>query len=72
MPAFEQAVLATLEFVADEGGDEINRRQLTALRVLQTRFEDSGHARETQLAERTIEFDEIHDGSPVVRSMRSR
>ena len=31
-----------------------------------------GHAGEPKLAERVIEFDEIHVGSPVCRSMRSR
>ena len=31
-----------------------------------------GHAGEAQLPKRAIEFDEIHDWSPVLRSMRSR
>ena len=32
----------------------------------------AGHAGEAQLAEGLVEFDEIHDESPVLRSMRSR
>ena len=47
-------------------------RHLLGLGLAQARFEDGGHAGEAQLAERAIEFDEIHVGSPVVRSMRSR
>ena len=45
---------------------------LLGLRLPEARFEDGGHAGEAELPERAIEFDEIHDGSPVVRSMRSR
>src|SRR5687767_7622196 len=68
----EQTVLPPAEFVRDEGGDEIDRRHLFSLRLSQPRLQDCRHPGETELAERTIEFDEIHDGSPVVRSMRSR
>ena len=35
------------------------------LRLAQARLEDVGHAGEPELAERVIEFDEIHVGSPV-------
>ena len=48
------------------------RRELLGLRLAQAGFEDGGHAGEAELAERAIEFDEIHSGSPVLRSMRSR
>ena len=70
--AFEQAILPAAEFVGDEGGDEIDGRHLLGLRLPQPRVEDRGHAGEAQLPEGAIEFDEIHYGSPVVRSMRSR
>ena len=68
----EQAVLAALELVGDERGDEVDRGHLLGLRLQQARFEDVGHAGEAELAQRLVEFDEIHDGSPVLRSMRSR
>ena len=68
----EQAVLAALELVGDERSDEVERCHLLDLSLLQARFEDVGHAGEAQLAQRLVEFDEIHDGSPVLRSMRSR
>ena len=70
--ALEQAVLPPAEFVGDERGHEIDGRHLLGLRLAQPGVEDGGHAGEAQLAERAIEFDEIHCGSPVVRSMRSR
>jgi hypothetical protein len=31
-----------------------------------------GHAGEPELPQRAFEFDEIHEGSPVVRSVRAR
>ena len=68
----EQAVLAPLEFVSDERGDHIDRGHLFDLSLLQARFEDVSHSGEAELAQRLVEFDEIHDGSPVLRSMRSR
>jgi hypothetical protein len=68
----EQPVLAPPEFIGHEGGDEINRRHLFRLRLVETCFQDGSHAREAELAQRAIEFDQIHDGSPVVRSIRSR
>ena len=45
---------------------------LLGLRLAQSGFEDGRHAGEAEFAERVIEFDEIHSGSPVLRSMRSR
>ena len=72
MAALEQPVLAALQLVGDERGDEVERRQLLGLGLAQAGFEDVGHAGEAELAERAIEFDEVHVGSPVLRSMRSR
>ena len=51
--------------------DEIEGRHLLGLRLSEPRFQDGGHAREPQLPERPIEFEQIHGVSPV-RSMRSR
>jgi hypothetical protein len=68
----EQTVLAAPQFVGDERGDEVDGRELFCLRLAQPGFEDGRHARESELPEGAIEFDEIHSESPVVRSMRSR
>ena len=68
----KEAVLPPLQFVAHERGDEIERRQPLGLGVPQARLQDVGHAREAELAQRAIEFSQIHVGSPVVRSIRSR
>lgn len=70
--ALEQPVLAPLQFVINERGDEIDGRQRLALCLMQPRFEDRRHAREPQFTQRVIEFSQIHVGAPVVRSMRSR
>ena len=64
VPAGEQAVVAPLELVGDERGDEIDRRERFGLGVVQARFEDIGHPGEAQFPQRLIEFDEIHTGSP--------
>ena len=68
----KQPVLAPVEFVADEGGDEVERGHLLSLCLVQARVEQVGHAGEPEFAECLVEFDEIYDGSPVLRSMRSR
>jgi hypothetical protein len=71
-PTGDEPVLPADELIADQSRDEIEGGLFLRLRLPQARLEPIGHAREPQLAERVIEFDEIHDGSPVVRSMRSR
>ncbi len=68
----EQAVLSPQEFVGDEHRHEIDGRDLFRLRLAQSGFQDGRHAGQAELAERAVELDEIHRGSPVVRSMRSR
>ena len=68
----EQLVLAALEFVGDERGKQVDRCHLLGLGLEQAGFEDIGHSREAQLAQRLVEFDEIHARSPVLRSTRSR
>lgn len=72
MAPFKEPVLPALQFVTDEGGDEVERGELLGLRLTQPRFEDRRHAGEAKFSERVIEFDEIHGRSPVLRSMRSR
>ena len=72
VPALEQAVLSAQELVGHEHRHEIDRRELLGLGVAQSGFEDGRHAGQAELAERAIELDEIHSGSPVLRSMRSR
>ena len=72
VPTLEQPLLSAQELVRDEHRDEINRRQLLRLGVTQSGFEDGRHPGKAELAERAIEFDEIHSGSPVLRSTRSR
>jgi hypothetical protein len=72
VPALEQPVLPSAEFVSDQGGHEIDGRHLLRLRLPQPRVEDRGHAGESELPKGAIEFDQIHHWSPVVRSMKSR
>ena len=72
VPAGEQAVLAALELVGDERGEQVNRGELLGLGLEQARLEDVCHAGEAQLAQRLVEFDEIHEGSPILWSIRSR
>jgi hypothetical protein len=60
--AVEQSVLAALELVGDERGDEIDGRQFLGLRLAQARVEDGGHTGEAELPQGAIEFDEIHEG----------
>jgi hypothetical protein len=61
-----------LELVADERRDEVDGRQSLGLGLAQAHLEDVGHAGEAELAERAIEFDEVHAGLLGRRSMRSR
>ena len=61
----QETVFASLQFVGDERGDEIERREPFGLGMPQSGFEDVGHAGESELAERTIQFDEIHSEPPV-------
>ena len=72
VPAFEQSVLPTQQLVGHERRHKIDRGELFGLGVAQAGFEDGRHARQAEFAEGVIELDEIHTGSPVLRSMRSR
>ena len=72
VPAGEQAVFAALELVGDERGEQVDRCHLLGLGLEQSGFEEVGHSGEAQLAQRLVEFDQIHVGSPVLRSIRLR
>ncbi len=72
VPALEEAILAAEEFVADQGREQVDGREAFGLGLVQPGLENRSHAREAELAERVIEFNEVHGGSPSVRSMRSR
>ena len=50
VPAGEQAVLAALELVGDERGEQVDGGHLLGLGLEQTRLEDVCHAGEAQLA----------------------
>jgi hypothetical protein len=58
--ALEQAVLAPGEFVGDEGGHEVDGRDLLSLRLSESGVQDGGHAGQPELSKGAIEFDEIH------------
>jgi hypothetical protein len=71
--AAEEPVLPAQQLVADERGDEVQVRLALGGRALDADLQHVGHAREAQLAQRTIDFDDVHDGSPsVMRQTRSR
>jgi hypothetical protein len=71
---FEQAVRAPGEFVRDQRGKQVDGRHGFGLSLKQAGFEHVGHAAEAELAQRALEFDEVHSGvfSLVFPSMRSR
>jgi hypothetical protein len=72
-PPREQTVLSTLQFVADERRQKVDMRLSCGRRALDSDLEHVSHAREAQLAQRTVNFDEVHDVSPLVmRHTRSR
>jgi hypothetical protein len=70
-PACEQAILPPDQFVADECGDEIERREPLGLCLTEPGFERVGYPGEPKLAERTIKFGECHSESPVRRGDRA-
>src|SRR5260370_19920754 len=73
-PAIEEPVLAALELVLDERGKEVDGGELLRLGLQQPWFEAGGHAGAAELAEGTLQLDEVHVGrsSWVLRAMRSR
>ena len=68
----DESVLAALELVLDEHGEEVERRHLLGLGLEQAGLKGIGHAGEAELAEGAIDFDGVHGVSLVLRSMRSR
>lgn len=69
-PPRKESILSAHELVGDERRDEVDGRELLGLRLAQSRLEHVGDARKAQLAQRAVEFGEIH--SSVLRWMRSR
>jgi hypothetical protein len=65
--ASEQPILAARELVLDEHGQEGERGQALALCLDQAGRERIGHAGQAQLAERAIDPEGVHGGSPWVR-----
>jgi len=68
----EETVLAPLQFVTHEHRDGVEGCHLLRLRLAQPCLEHVGHSRQTQVPQGTVEFDEVHAGSPVFLSMRSQ
>jgi hypothetical protein len=60
--AGEQPVLAAEELVADEGGEEVDGRQLGGLGFEQAGLEGGGHTGAAELAKGALQFDEVHEG----------
>ena len=71
---FQQAVRAACEFVADQRGEKVDGRHRFGLRLSEASFQHGGHAAEPELAERALQFDEVHSDwfSWDLSSMRSR
>ena len=64
---------AARELVGDEAGEEIDGRHRFGLSLMKAGFEHGGHAAEAELAQRSLQFDEVHDWfSWVLSAMRSR
>ena len=72
VPPLEQPVLSALEFVADERGDEIERRESFGLRLAERGFRGRRPCRRAGVAGGRDRVRRDSCGSPVVRSMRSR
>ena len=57
---FEQAVGAARELVGDQHGEQVDGRHGFGLRLAQAGFQHGGHAAEAKLAQRALQFNEIH------------
>ena len=53
MAPFKEPVLPPLQFIADEGGDQVERGEFLGLRLAQPCFEDRRHAGEAECAAST-------------------
>ena len=58
--SFDQTILSANQFVLHQHRDEVDRRQLVALRLKDARLERRGHAREPELPKRAVYFYEVH------------
>jgi hypothetical protein len=54
----QEPILATLKFIADERGHDVDRRELLRLCLSESGFDDIGHAGQPKIAKRVIQFDE--------------
>src|SRR5215469_9399764 len=71
--ALEQAIAATIQFIADEAGEKVEGRHGFGLRLVQASFQNRSHPAQAKLAKSTIELDHVHEfGSLIFCWMRSR
>ena len=63
--ALQEAIGAAGQLVADEHGEEVERRQAFGLRLLEAHLDERGDAAEAEMAERPGEFGECHGQSSV-------
>src|SRR5439155_19845893 len=70
--ALEEPVLSPQELGGGEGRDEVDGRRLLGLGLAKARVQDIRQAGEPERAQRVIEVDQVHVGSPVLWSMWSR
>src|SRR5215469_3042714 len=71
--ALEQAIAATIQFIGDEAGEEVEGRHGFGLRLVQASFQNRSHPAQAKLAKSTIELDHVHEfGSLIFCWMRSR
>src|SRR5580658_2090500 len=60
--ALEQSVGAQSEFVGNQTGDQVDGSHGFGLCLMQAGFEHRGHSAQAELAQRAVDFDEVHDG----------
>ena len=56
----QQSPTTASQFIGDECRDQVDRSHVFRLRMQQARFQNGGHAAQSQLMQRTIEFDQVH------------
>ena len=66
-PPLQQALATPGEFVRDQTGDQVDGGERFALCLAQMGLQHGGHSAQAKLFEGTIEFDEIHSSSSLVR-----
>jgi hypothetical protein len=72
-PAFEKPILPAEQFVLHEPGEEIDGGEFLGLRFEQAGLEPGGDAGAAELAQGTLQFDDVHGRtSSVFRATTSR